>query len=254
MVRNKLIFLTNPNIIFKMGTEVAEIQTLYKGAEKILVAVDCIIFGFQEGKLKLLLFKRKVEPFRNEWSLLGSFVKNDEDVASAAIRILEETTGLTGVYLEELGSYGNTNRDPGGRVISIAYYALIKLEQSKISSVIPFEAYWWNIEDVPDMILDHGEMIQNALKKLRQKAKNQPIGFELLNEKFTITELKALYDAIYDKKLDRGNFRKKILSMGILDILDEKDKLNSKKGAFFYRFNEKKYAEMLERGNSVDFL
>lgn len=235
-----------------METEI--LDGIYKDAEKILVAVDCIIFGFQEGKLKLLLFKRKVEPFRNEWSLIGSFVKKNEDVDAAAIRILEETTGLTGVYLEELGSYGKVSRDPGGRVISIAYYALIKLEQSKISSVIPFEAYWWTIDEVPDMILDHGEMIQDALKKLRQRAKNQPIGFELLNEKFTLTELKALYDAIYEKTLDRGNFRKKILSMGILDILDEKDKLNSKKGAFFYNFNEKKYAEMLEKGNSTDFL
>ncbi|PHN05694.1 NUDIX hydrolase [Flavilitoribacter nigricans] len=230
----------------------ATLKKYYEGAEKILVAIDCIIFGFDKETLKLLLFKRKIAPFAGEWSLIGSFVQSGESVPEAAQRVLEESTGLNNVYLEEMGSYSDLQRDPGSRVISIAHYALIRLDEHKQQLVETHQARWFPYDDLPDLILDHQEMTQNALAKLRRKARYQPIGFELLPEKFTLPQLQLLYQAIYQKKLDRRNFRKKILSMKILEKLDEKDKTNSRKGAFLYRFDEKKYQELERKGMNFE--
>lgn len=224
------------------------LKKYYAGAEKILVAVDCIIFGFDNNTLKLLLFKRKVAPFAGEWSLIGSFVKSGESVPEAAKRVLEESTGLRNVYMEELGSYSDVERDPGSRVISIAYYALIRLNEHEEQLVTTHQARWFPYDDLPDLILDHREMTQHALAKVRRKAQYQPIGFELLPEKFTLPQLQILYQAIYQKELDRRNFRKKILSMKILEKLDEKDKSTSRKGAFLYRFDEEKYRQLVDKG------
>jgi 8-oxo-dGTP diphosphatase len=220
----------------------------YKEAEKILVAVDCIIFGFDKGKLKLLLFKRKIEPFKNEWSLIGSFVKENESVSIAAKRVLQESTGLENVFMEQLGCYGASDRDPGDRVISIAHYALIRLGEQKEQLTESHRAHWFDVDQVPDLILDHKEMVDHALDKLRRKARYRPLGFELLPEKFTLPQLKLLYDSIYQKELDRRNFRKKILSMNILEKLDEKDKTTSRKGAFLYRFNKTEYDYLVTKG------
>ncbi len=224
----------------------------YAEADKLLVAVDCIIFGFDNQSLKLLLFKRKVAPFANEWSLVGSFVRELEHVSVAAARILHESTGLSGVYLEQLGCYGDTDRDPGGRVISMAYYSLIRLEEQEENVVQHFQAQWFDIESVPTLILDHNQMIADALEFLRRKARHQPIGFELLPEKFTIPQLQTLYEGIFQHRLDRRNFRKKILSLGVLEKLDEKDKSSSRKGAFLYRFDQNNYRKMVLEG--VDFV
>lgn len=220
----------------------------YKNAEKLLVAVDCIIFGFDNQQLKLLLFKRKIEPFKEEWSLIGSFIKSNESVPEAANRVLLESTGLRNVFLEELACYSDADRDSGARVISIAHYALIRLEESQEQLTETYQAHWIDVESIPNLILDHNTMVLDALDKLRKKARYQPIGFELLPEKFTIPQLKVFYDAIYQKKLDRRNFRKRILSMNILEKLDEKDKSSSKKGAFLYRFDKKKYEVLTAKG------
>ncbi len=224
----------------------------YRHASPILVAVDCIIFGFDNQSLKLLLFKRKVAPFENEWSLVGAFVRPEEDVDYAAQRILCESTGLNGVYMEELGCYGQADRDPGGRVISVAYAALIQLHEHEKQVVEDYHAKWFDISEVPSLILDHNQMVKEALDQLKNRARHQPIGFELLPEKFTIPQLQTLYEGIYQQELDRRNFRKKILSLNVLEKLDEKDKSSSKKGAFLYRFNQDRYQEMLEKG--VDFV
>lgn len=220
----------------------------YTGVEKILVAVDCIIFGFEEQRLKLLLFKRKVEPFQGEWSLIGSFVKPNEHVDYAAARVLEEYTGLTNIYLDELAVYGNTDRDTGGRVISVAHYALIRINEQEKKVIEDYEAKWFDIDEIPSLILDHNTMIDRALNRLKQKTKTQPIGFSLLPEQFTIPQLKALYEGILQKDLDKRNFRKKVLAMGVLEKLEIKDKKSSKKGAFLYRFNENEYERLLEEG------
>lgn len=224
----------------------------YKNQAYHLVAVDCIIFGFDEGKLKLLLFKRQVEPFKNEWSLIGSFVKKEESVNAAAARVLEDYTGLKNVFLEELGYYSEPDRDSGGRVISLAHYALIRVHQQDDALAERYQAHWFDFDQLPTLILDHADMVDNALDKLRRKSRYRPIGFELLPQKFTIPQLQTLYEAIYQTSLDRRNFRKKILSMDILIKLKEKDKSGSRKGAFLYQFDESKYAKMVERG--VDFV
>jgi len=228
--------------------QIPEIQSDYHGTEPILVAVDCIIFGFDKEHLKLLLFKRKVQPFKDEWSLIGSFVKSGEPVGAAAERVLAESTGLNDVYMKELGSFGQVDRDPGGRVISIAHYALIRLDDRKEHLVNEYHAKWFDVDDIPSLILDHNEMVKNALAQLKHNTKYFPIGFELLPQKFTIPQLRALYESIYQRELDRRNFRKKILSMQILKKMEEKDKSTSKKGAYYYQFDEVKYKQLEAEG------
>ena len=223
-------------------------KDFYSKNDKMYVATDCIIFGFDEGKLKLLIFKRRVEPLKNSWSLIGSFVKLNEDVAQAAKRVLKEITGLGNVFMEELKSYGKAERDPGYRSISIGQYALIRLDDYDKKLVQKHGAHWYEIDKVPTLVLDHNQMVEDALERLKRKARYKPIGFELLPEKFTIPQLQQLYEAIYQKDLDARNFRKKVLSLNVLVKLDEKDKSTSRRGAFLYKFDYKNYQELLESG------
>lgn len=223
----------------------------YHQITPLYVAVDCIIFGFDNHNIKLLVFKRKVPPLKGNWSLIGRFVQQKESVTDAAIKVVEESTGLENIFMEELGTYGNVERDPGARVISIAYYALIRIDESNLKTTASHQAKWYDVDAIPDLILDHNLMVEDALNKLHRKARYRPIGFELLPEKFTIPQLKKLYDAIYQTDLDRRNFRKKILSMKILEKLNEKDKSTSRKGAFLYRFDKANYEALLEKG--IDF-
>ncbi|KAA3635025.1 MAG: NUDIX hydrolase [Bacteroidetes bacterium] len=225
-----------------------ERESYYKEALPVLLAVDCIIFGFDREQLKLLLFKRKIEPFKNEWSVIGSFMKPDESAEAAAVRVLGEYTGLEEIFMEQLGCYSQVDRDPGARVVSQAFFALIRLDEKKEQTVATHEAKWFDLEEVPGLILDHNLMIGDALEKLKRKARYRPIGFELLPKKFTLPQLQKLYEAIYQQSFDSRNFRKKILSLQVLKKLDEKDKSTSRKGAFLYTFNKRKYQSLVERG------
>ena len=222
------------------------IKDLYQVKEKMYVATDCIIFGFQKGKLKLLVFKRKVAPLEGEWSLIGSFVRLDEDLEEAGKRVLKETTGLENVFMQQLRSYGKKDRDPGYRCISVAQYALIRIDDYDEELVEQHGASWYEIDHLPLLILDHNKMVHDALLQLKQNARYKPIGFELLPEKFTIPQLQALYEAIYQRELDARNFRKKVLSLNVLEKLDEKDKSTSKRGAFLYKFNYENYQKLLK--------
>ena len=224
----------------------------YAQNDKMYVATDCIIFGFDQGKLKLLIFKRRVEPLKDSWSLIGSFVKLDEDVDQAAKRVLKEITGLKNVFMEELKSYGKAERDPGYRSISIGQYALIRLDEYDKELVQKHGAHWYQIDEVPDLVLDHSQMVEDALIRIRRKARYKPIGFELLPEKFTIPQLQQLYEAIYQKELDARNFRKKVLSLNVLIKLNEKDKSTSRRGAFLYKFDQKNYKKLLESGYNFE--
>lgn len=226
---------------------------IYKTEEKHLVAIDSIIFGFSEAQLKLLLIQRKFEPCKGDWSLMGGFVKKNENVDDAAHRILEELTGLDDIFLEQLHTYGNVDRDPGERVISIAHFALINIEKYNNKLGKKHGAQWFNFEDIPDLIFDHNEMVTRAWKRLKRQTAIQPIGFELLPEKFTLTQLQNLYEAIHQQSFDKRNFRKKILSMDVLEKLEEKDKASSKRGAFLYRFNKEKYDALLNKGVVLEF-
>lgn len=220
----------------------------YAPKKKLYVATDCIIFGFDEGILKLLVFERRVEPFKQVLSLIGSFVKPDESANNAARRVLKEITGLDNIFMEELKTYSEVERDPGARCISIAQYALIRIEESDKALVEKHGAIWYEVYKLPNLVLDHNIMVKDAFDRLQQKARFYPIGFELLPKKFTIPQLQKLYEAIFQKSLDSRNFRKKLLSLKLLIPLNEKDKSSSKKGAFLYKFNYRKYKKLEEKG------
>jgi 8-oxo-dGTP diphosphatase len=223
---------------------------LYANYTKYLVAVDCIVFGYDifEKELKLLLIKRSFNPEKGRWSLAGGFVEEKESLDEAANRILSILTGLERIYLKQSYSYGEACRDPGARVISTAYCALIAIRDIDKDLAQKSEAHWRSIADLPDMIFDHSIMVKRALSELQDQIKVKPVGFELLPEKFTLVQLQDLYEAIYQKKIDRRNFRKKILSMGILEKLEEKERETSKKGAYYYRFNKERYEKLEQNG------
>lgn len=225
-----------------------ETQNNYTEHPKILVATDCIVFGFDEGVLKLLVFKRRVAPFKGKWSLIGSFVEEQESVTEAAKRVLFQFTGLENIFLKELKVYSDVGRDSGGRCISIAQYALIRINDYDKGQVAGHGAKWFAIDQIPDLVLDHNDMIFDALDRLRQNANRKPIGFELLPKKFTIPQLQILYESIFQKKLDDRNFRKKVRSFNFLIKLNEKDKTTSKKGAYLYRFDYRKYKKLEKSG------
>jgi ADP-ribose pyrophosphatase YjhB (NUDIX family) len=220
----------------------------YSDNTRFLVAVDCIIFGFDYRQLKLLLIKRNFQPQKGKWSLVGGFLDANESLDQSALRILNNLTGLNDIYLEQLYTYGEMKRDPGERVLSTAYYALINAEDYHLPINRESTAKWFPIEKIPALIFDHNIMVDKAMRRLRRKSLSQPIGFELLPEKFTIPQLQKLYEVIHQRDLDKRNFRKKILSMGLLKKLDEKQKSGSRKGAYFYRFDIEKYDDLVSRG------
>ena len=220
----------------------------YKEHTTFHVAVDGIIFGFDKGELKLLIHKRQFEPAKGEWTLFGGFVQKDESLDEAASRILFELTGLNNIYMEELQTYGEVDRDPAGRVISVAYYALIPAKEFSEATSSQYGATWVSLKDLPPLIMDHNVMVAKGLRRLKRRAASQPIGFELLPGEFTMPQLQALYEAIYQSELDKRNFRKKILAMDVLIKLDIKDKSSSRKGAFLYRFDQLKYKKLVEGG------
>jgi 8-oxo-dGTP diphosphatase len=223
---------------------------IYSHAVRHFVAVDCIIFGYDilEKEIKLLLFKRIVEPAKGSWSLAGGFVEESESLDEAASRILRKLTGLESVYMKQSYVYGDTERDPGARVISVAYFALIAIRDISKELAEQNGVHWRPISRLPYLIFDHHLMVKRALTDLQNQVKVKPVGFELLPEKFTLVQLQALYEAIYQRNVDKRNFRKKILSMGILEKLDEKEKLTSKKGAFYYEFNKETYERLKQNG------
>lgn len=215
--------------------------TYYNINPQFYVSVDCIIFGFDEGELKLLLLKRNFEPAMGKWSLMGGFVQEEESVDAAAKRVLAELTGLEDVYMEQVGTFGDVNRDPGERVISVAYYALINVNEYDRELVQQHNAYWTNINEMPPLIFDHPAMIEKARELMKQKASDKPIGFNLLPELFTLTQLQNLYEAIYGESIDKRNFRKRVAEMDFIEKTDQIDKSGSRRGAYLYKFNDKAY-------------
>ena len=215
--------------------------TYYNINPKFYVSVDCIIFGFDEGELKLLLLKRNFEPAMGKWSLMGGFVQEDESVDAAAKRVLAELTGLENVYMEQVGTFGDLERDPGERVISVAYYALVNVNEYDRELVQQHNAHWTKIDELPQLIFDHPIMISKARELMKHKASYNPIGFKLLPELFTLTQLQNLYEAIYGEPMDKRNFRKRVAEMDFIEKTDLIDKSGSRRGAYLYKFNDKAY-------------
>lgn len=217
----------------------------YSTEDKVLLSVDCIIFGFDKEGLKILLIKRDFAPEKGKWSLMGGFLNKSESLNGAAIRVLNRYTGLQDIYMEQLYAYSEVDRDPVDRTISVAFYALINIENHDTDLIKDHEAEWFSISKMPKLIFDHDEMVAHAVRRLRYRTSTKPVGFELLPEKFTMRQLLELYEAILDKELDKRNFISKINSLDILIKLNEKDMLSSRKGSYLYKFDKEKYDAQL---------
>lgn len=213
------------------------------------LTTDCVVFGLDEEDLKILLIQRGVPPFKGQWALPGGFAKVGEPLEETARRELEEETGLTNIFLEQLYTFSDTDRDPREHVVTVAYYALVNLLEHKVkASTDASNAAWFAIDDAPNLAFDHNKILSVAYDRLRGKIRYQPIGFELLPSKFPLRLLQSMYEKILDRMLDKRNFRKKILGMDILEELNEIETDVAHRAARLYRFNKKKYDRMVKKG------
>lgn len=215
----------------------------YKEHSQVFVSVDCIIFGFEDKKLKLLLGKRMMDPGRGEWSLYGGFVGKDESLDDAANRVLYNLTGLKDIYMKQVGAFGAVDRDPGERVISVAYCALINVKDYDEKLLEEHHVQWVNIEELPQLYSDHNDMVNKAITLLRRRISSEPLSFNLLPDMFTLTQLQNVYEAILGESIDKRNFRKRIKTIEYIEKTNQIDKITSKRGAALYRFNQKAYME-----------
>jgi ADP-ribose pyrophosphatase YjhB (NUDIX family) len=213
----------------------------YEGMTPLLISVDCIVFGFDEGKLKLLIGKRQMNPGKGEWSLYGGFVQMNESLEQAATRTLGSLTGLDNIYMTQVGAYGAVDRDPGERVISIAYCSLINVSDYNEAQQNEYGVEWVSIDELPHLYSDHNKMVTEAIEKLRRHLSTEPLCFNLLPEHFTLTQLQKVYEAILGEEIDKRNFRKRIKTMECIQKTKLVDKLTSKRGAALYRFSESRF-------------
>lgn len=215
----------------------------YGEHSKVWVSVDCIVFGFEEDKLKLLVGRRQMDPGRGEWSLYGGFVGAKESLEDAANRVLFDLTGLKKLYMKQVGAFGAIDRDPGERVISVAYCALINVKDYDDKLRQEHGLEWVNLEDMPKLYSDHNDMVKKAITLLRRRISTEPLSFNLLPDLFTLTQLQHVYEAILDDDIDKRNFRKRIKTIDFIEKTELIDKTTSKRGASLYRFNKKAYSE-----------
>lgn len=216
------------------------------------VTTDCVIFGFDGTRLQVLLVKRGIDPYKGKWAFPGGFVKMDESCEEGALRELREETGLTGAYIEQFHTFSDPNRDPRERVITVAYYALVRIQDVKAGDDAS-KAEWFALDKVPQLAFDHDRILRAALKRLWERIHFEPIGFELLPGKFTLKQLQNLYEAILDVRFDRRNFAKKMLHFNILTQLDETVWPTPKREAYLYSFNELSYNELKQKGFRLEF-
>ncbi len=213
------------------------------------LTTDCVIFGFDETDLKVLLIERGIEPFKGKWAFPGGFVQMDENTEDGAKRELFEETGLKDIFIEQLYTFSDVDRDPRGRVVTVAYYALVSLNKfAPTAGDDANKAAWFSVRDIPTLAFDHEKILRMALYRIKGKIRYQPIGFELLPEKFTFTELQHLYEVVLETPLDRRNFRKKFLNMDLLIELDEKQQGVAHKAANYYKFDKMKYEQLVLKG------
>jgi ADP-ribose pyrophosphatase YjhB (NUDIX family) len=213
----------------------------YSKQNRVLLAVDCIVFGFDGEALKILLIKRGFQPEKGNWSLMGGFVQASESIDQAANRILKQLTGLEGVYLEQLHTFGDTQRDPIERTASVAYFALLDIHKYEAQLNDDYRAEWLHLKRAPKLVFDHQEMVEAAKRRIRYKAALHPILFELLPSRFTLPQLQTLYENVFNTAIDKRNFSKRILATGLLIKLADKDKAGSKRGAYYYQLNMQNY-------------
>lgn len=218
------------------------------------ITIDCVIFGFDQGSLEVLLVQHGEGIRKGEWGLPGGWIKEKESIDNAAHRLLGELTGLDDIYLEQLKAFGDPDRFPLGRVITIGYYALVKREDYNIKAgSTAADAKWYKIKDIPKLIYDHSEILEYSITNLRTRIKQTPVGFNLLPEKFTLFELMKLYEEILGIEMDKSNFRRKILHMKLLQPLDEKQKDVSHRAAKLYVFDQAIYEKLTRKGFNFEF-
>ncbi len=215
----------------------------YREHSKVWVSVDCIVFGFENNQLKLLIGRRQMDPGRGEWSLYGGFVRDDEGLDEAANRVLYSLTGLKEIYMKQVGAFGAVDRDPGERVISVAYCALINVNDYDDKLRQQYELEWADLGQLPKLYSDHNQMVSKAISLLRRRIKTEPLSFNLLPDLFTLTQLQHVYEAILGCAIDKRNFRKRIKQIDFIEKTELIDKKTSKRGAALYRFNKKMYAD-----------
>lgn len=216
------------------------------------VTTDCVIFGFDGSELQVLLIERGIEPFKGKWAFPGGFLNMDETAGEGAMRELKEETGLENAYLEQFNTYSEPGRDPRERVITIAHYALVRIQEVKGGDDAA-KAQWFPIDEVPQLAFDHDKILRDAMRKLRERIHFEPIGFELLPEKFTMRELQILYESILGVKFDRRNFAKKMMHYELLNQLDETVRPTAKRDALLYSFNKDNYELFKKKGFQLEF-
>lgn len=211
--------------------------TYYNDSERFIVSVDCVIFGLNHSSLSLLLARRRFEPEMGRWSLMGGFVRANESVDAAAKRVLQELTGLSDVYMQQVGTFGNVDRDPGARVISVAYCALINFDEHDRVRVTSHDAQWVSLEQIPELGFDHTDMVSKALSDIKRRFSIEPIAFSLLPKYFTLTQMQQLYETVLGENLDKRNFRKRVAENPCIEKTELIDKTTSRRGAALYRYN-----------------
>ena len=216
------------------------------------VTTDCAIFGFDGSELQVLLIERGIEPFKGKWAFPGGFLNMDETAGEGALRELKEETGLENAYIEQFNTYSDPGRDPRERVITIAHYALVRIQEVKGGDDAA-KAQWFPIDEVPQLAFDHDKILRDAMRKLRERIHFEPIGFELLPEKFTMRDLQILYESILGVKFDRRNFAKKMMHYELLNQLDETVRPTAKRDALLYSFNKENYELFKKKGFQLEF-
>lgn len=216
------------------------------------VTSDCVIFGFDGLAIKVLLIQRGIEPYKGKWAFPGGFMQIDETAEECAKRELEEETGLKATSVEQFHTFSDVNRDPRERVITVAHYALVRLEEVKGGDDAR-STQWFAMNEIPSLAFDHDRILRIAVNRLKERICFEPIGFELLPEIFTMSALQNLYEAILEMKFDRRNFYNKMLKLGILSEAEERPKNASRRTPIKYRFNAKKYAELKQKGFRLEF-
>lgn len=228
------------------------VQSEVQSTKKIALSVDCVIFGFDENKLKVLLIRSDLKKYEGKWSLLGDLVKPDEDLDRAAYRILKQRTGMGDVYLEQLHTYGNIDRHPAGRVVTVTYCSLINVQHHRLN-ILANELHWHDVKSVHDLAFDHQVIFDHSIRQLQKRVREHPLGFNLLPKKFSLRDLQNLYEAILDIKMDRRNFRKKFFAMDFLVDLNEMEQNVPHRPGKLYKFNYDKYEKKKKRLTGIDF-
>lgn len=228
------------------------IQTEVKSINRIALSVDCVIFGFDENKLKVLLIRSDLKKFQGKWSLLGDLVDPREDLNAAAYRILKQRTGLNDLYLEQVRTFGELNRHPVGRVVTVAYYSLINIQHHKLK-ILDNELHWHDVHDIADMAFDHKLIFDTSFQQLQRRIQEHPLAFSLLPKKFSLRELQNVYEAILNTKMDRRNFRKKFFAMDFLIDINEMEQNVPHRPGKLYKFNYEKYEKKKKKWVGIDF-